>query len=75
MGEPLDLPLDILFNIVPRSPITTGMTTTLIFETFCYLMALVNFFILFDGYILFPRNCKGNNVTLSLLLVDTNYVW
>ena len=48
----------ILFNIVPRAPITTGMTTTLIFETFCnsviktwylsiffcYLMALVSFF-------------------------------
>ena len=47
----------ILFDIVPRAPITTGMTTTLIFETFsnsvktwylsiffCYLMALVNFF-------------------------------
>ena len=70
----------ILFDMVPRAPITTGMTTTLIFETFCnsviktwylsiffcYLMALVNFFLLFKGYILVSRNCKGNNLTLSL---------
>ena len=77
----------ILFDIVPKAPVTTGMTTTLILETFCnsvikpwylsiffcYLTALVNFFLLFKGYILVPRNYKSNNLTLSLfcLLIQT----